>query len=84
MSSGSTAGVNNAGTLGRGSSTVNVNGNTTSGGYNINIIGSTITVTNPCGQQEIKEWGDPHETINGKTADWTEASCPRPRCASYE
>ena len=36
MSSGSAADVNNAGTLGRGTQSVNVNGNTTAGGYTIN------------------------------------------------
>ena len=35
MSSGSVASVNNAGTLGRGTPSVNVNGNTTAGGYTV-------------------------------------------------
>jgi hypothetical protein len=54
MSSGSTASVNNAGTLGRGSSTVNVNGNTSAGGYTIDGAFAPSTVPNPDAISEFK------------------------------
>ncbi|MDZ7637815.1 MAG: carboxypeptidase regulatory-like domain-containing protein [Bryobacterales bacterium] len=54
MSSGSAASVNNAGTLGRGSSSVNVNGNTTSGSYTIDGAYSPSTVPNPDTISEFK------------------------------
>jgi hypothetical protein len=47
MSSGSVASVNNAGTLGRGTASVNVNGNTTAGGYTIDGAFAPSTVPNP-------------------------------------
>jgi hypothetical protein len=47
MSSGSTASVNNAGTLGRGTPNVNVNGNTASGGYTVDGAYAPSTVPNP-------------------------------------
>ncbi|QOY88402.1 carboxypeptidase-like regulatory domain-containing protein [Paludibaculum fermentans] len=54
MSSGSAAGVNNAGTLGRGSSSVNINGNTTAGAYTIDGAYSPSTVPNPDTISEFK------------------------------
>src|SRR5690606_31653536 len=54
MSSGSAASVNNAGTLGRGSSSVNVNGNLTSGSYTIDGAYSPSTVPNPDTISEFK------------------------------
>lgn len=54
MSSGSAADVNNAGTLGRGTSSVNVNGNTTSGAYTIDGAWATSTVPNPDTISEFK------------------------------
>ena len=54
MSSGSAADVNNAGTLGRGTSSVNVNGNTTAGAYTIDGAYSPSTVPNPDSISEFK------------------------------
>lgn len=54
MSSGSAADVNNAGTLGRGTSSVNVNGNTTAGAYTLDGAYSTSTVPNPDAISEFK------------------------------
>jgi hypothetical protein len=54
MSSGSAASVNNAGTLGRGTSSVNVNGNTTAGSYTIDGAYSPSTVPNPDTISEFK------------------------------
>lgn len=46
---------------------------TTSGGYTVNIDGSTINITDPNGQNTVKTWGDPHESVNGThVSDWTE------------
>jgi hypothetical protein len=47
MSSGTVADVNNAGTLGRGTQTVNVNGSTTAGSYTIEGAYAPSTVPNP-------------------------------------
>ena len=54
MSSGSAADVNNAGTLGRGTQSVNVNGNTTAGGYTIDGAWAPSTVPNPDAISEFK------------------------------
>ena len=54
MSSGSAADVNNAGTLGRGTASVNVNGNTTAGAYTIDGAYSPSTVPNPDSISEFK------------------------------
>lgn len=54
MSSGSAADVNNAGTLGRGTSSVNVNGNTSAGGYTIDGAHAPSTVPNPDTISEFK------------------------------
>lgn len=46
---------------------------TTSGGYTVNVNGTTINVTDPDGNTTIKTWGDPHENVNGKhVSDWQE------------
>lgn len=47
MSSGSAADVNNAGTLGRGTRNVNVNGNTSAGAYSLDGAASPSAVPNP-------------------------------------
>lgn len=54
MSSGSAADVNNAGTLGRGTSSVNINGNTTAGAYTIEGATAPSTVPNPDTISEFK------------------------------
>ena len=54
MSSGSAASVNNAGTLGRGTPSVNVNGNTTAGGYTVDGAYAPSTVPNPDAISEFK------------------------------
>lgn len=54
MSSGSAADVNNAGTLGRGTQSVNVNGNTTAGSYTIEGAYAPSTVPNPDTISEFK------------------------------
>jgi len=54
MSSGSTASVNNAGTLGAGSQSVNVNGNTATGTFTVDGAVSTSTVPNPDTISEFK------------------------------
>ena len=54
MSSGSAAGVNNAGVLGAGTQRVNVNGNTASGTYTVDGAASANTVPNPDTISEFK------------------------------
>ncbi len=54
MSSGSAADVNNAGTLGRGTSSVNVNGNSSAGGYTVDGAWAPTTVPNPDSISEFK------------------------------
>ena len=54
MSSGSTASVNNAGLLGAGSQSVNVNGNTAAGAFTIDGAVATTTVPNPDTISEFK------------------------------
>jgi hypothetical protein len=54
MSSGSTASVNNAGMLGAGSQSVNVNGNTATGTYTVDGAASATTVPNPDTISEFK------------------------------
>ena len=54
MSSGTAADVNNAGTLGRGTSTVNVNGSTAAGSYTIEGAYPPSTVPNPDAIAEFK------------------------------
>jgi hypothetical protein len=54
MSSGTAADVNNAGTLGRGTGTVNVNGSTTANSYTIEGAWAPSTVPNPDAIAEFK------------------------------
>ena len=54
MSSGSASDVNNAGTLGRGTQTFNVNGNTTAGTYTVDGAAAGSTVPNPDAISEFK------------------------------
>ena len=54
MASGTVADVNNAGTLGRGTQTVNVNGSTTAGSYTIEGAYAPSTVPNPDAISEFK------------------------------
>jgi hypothetical protein len=54
MSSGTVADVNNAGTLGRGTNTVNVNGSTAAGSYAIDGAYAPSTVPNPDAIAEFK------------------------------
>ncbi len=54
MSSGSVSSANNAGTLGRGTPSVNVNGNTTAGGYTVDGAWAPSTVPNPDAISEFK------------------------------
>jgi hypothetical protein len=54
MSSGSASDVNNAGTLGRGTQTFNVNGNTTAGTYTVDGAAAGNTVPNPDAISEFK------------------------------
>ncbi len=54
MASGSAADVNNAGTLGRGTQSVNVNGSTTAGSYTIDGGYASSTVPNPDTISEFK------------------------------
>ena len=54
MSSGTVADVNNAGTLGRGTQTVNVNGSTAAGSYTIEGAYAPSTVPNPDAIAEFK------------------------------
>jgi len=54
MSSGSASDVNNAGTLGRGTQSFNVNGNTTAGTYTVDGATAGSTVPNPDAISEFK------------------------------
>ncbi|MDE3168315.1 MAG: carboxypeptidase regulatory-like domain-containing protein, partial [Acidobacteriota bacterium] len=54
MTSGSVASPNNAGTLGRGTPSVNVNGNTSAGGYTVDGAWAPSTVPNPDAISEFK------------------------------
>lgn len=71
MSSGSAADVNNAGTLGRGSSSVNVNGNTTSGSYTIDGAYAPSTVPNPDSISEFKIQTSQYDAAFGAMAPST-------------
>ena len=65
MASGSAADVNNAGTLGRGSSSVNINGNTTAGGYTIDGAWAPSTVPNPDAISEFKIQTSQYDAVFG-------------------
>ncbi|MCE1245701.1 MAG: DUF1521 domain-containing protein [Firmicutes bacterium] len=44
----------------------------TTGGYTINVDKTTITITDPNGQNTVETWGDPHQKLNGENVgDWT-------------
>jgi hypothetical protein len=68
MSSGSAADVNNAGTLGRGTQSVNVNGNTTAGGYTIDGAYAPSTVPNPDTISEFKIQTSQYDAVYGAMA----------------
>ncbi len=65
MSSGSAADVNNAGTLGRGTQSVNINGNSTAGGYTIDGAHAPSTVPNPDSISEFKIQTSQYDAIYG-------------------
>lgn len=65
MSSGSAADVNNAGTLGRGTSSVNINGNSTAGGYTIDGAAAPSTVPNPDSISEFKIQTSQYDAMYG-------------------
>lgn len=71
MSSGSAADVNNAGTLGRGTSSVNVNGNTSSGSYTIDGAAAPSTVPNPDTISEFKIQTSQYDAAFGALAPST-------------
>src|SRR3954470_16973987 len=71
MSSGSVASVNNAGTLGRGTPSVNVNGNTTAGGYTVDGAWAPSTVPNPDAISEFKIQTSQNDSMFGAMAPTT-------------
>ncbi len=71
MSSGSAADVNNAGTLGRGSQSVNVNGNTSAGAYTIEGAWAPSTVPNPDTISEFKIQTSQYDAVYGAMAPLT-------------
>jgi hypothetical protein len=68
MSSGSAADVNNAGTLGRGTQSVNVNGNSSAGGYTIDGAYAPSTVPNPDSISEFKIQTSQYDAMFGAMA----------------
>jgi hypothetical protein len=65
MSSGSAADVNNAGTLGRGTRNVNVNGNTSAGSYSLDGAFAPSAVPNPDTISELKIHTSQYDAIYG-------------------
>jgi hypothetical protein len=65
MSSGSAADVNNAGTLGRGTRSVNVNGNTSAGAYTLDGAFSPSAVPNPDTISELKIQTSQYDAVYG-------------------
>ena len=65
MSSGSAADVNNAGTLGRGTRSVNVNGNTSAGAYSLDGSNAPSAVPNPDTISELKIHTSQYDAIYG-------------------
>ncbi len=65
MSSGSAADVNNAGTLGRGTRGVNVNGNTNAGAYSLDGAFAPSAVPNPDTISELKIHTSQYDAIYG-------------------
>jgi hypothetical protein len=46
---------------------------TTSGGYKVNVNGTTVTITDPSGKHTVTHSGDPHEYVDGQhVKDWDE------------
>jgi len=65
MSSGSAADVNNAGTLGRGTRSLNVNGNTSAGAYSLDGSFAPSAVPNPDTISELKIHTSQYDAIYG-------------------
>ncbi|HYW46269.1 MAG TPA: TonB-dependent receptor [Bryobacteraceae bacterium] len=65
MSSGSAADVNNAGTLGRGTRSVNVNGNTSGGAYTLDGAFAPSAVPNPDTISELKIQNSQYDAVYG-------------------
>ena len=65
MSSGSAADVNNAGTLGRGTRNVNVNGNTSAGAYSLDGAFAPSAVPNPDTISELKIHTSQYDAVYG-------------------
>ena len=65
MSSGSAADVNNAGTLGRGTRSVNVNGNTSAGAYTLDGAYAPSAVPNPDTISELKIHTSQYDALYG-------------------
>ena len=65
MSSGSAADVNNAGTLGRGTRGVNVNGNTSAGAYTLDGAYAPSAVPNPDTISELKIHTSQYDAVYG-------------------
>ena len=65
MASGSAADVNNAGTLGRGTRNVNVNGNTTAGAYTLDGAYAPSAVPNPDTIAELKIQTSQYDAVYG-------------------
>lgn len=46
---------------------------TTPGGWQVQVSGSTVTMTDPSGKHTVQEWGDPHEKVDGTAAgNWND------------
>jgi hypothetical protein len=71
LSSGSVASVNNAGTLGRGTPSVNANGNTTTAGYTVDGAWAPSTVPNPDAIAEFKIQASQNDAMFGAMAPTT-------------
>ncbi len=65
MSSGSASDVNNAGTLGRGTRSVNVNGNTSAGSYTLDGAFSPSAAPNPDTASELKVQTSQYDAVYG-------------------
>jgi hypothetical protein len=65
MTSGSAADVNNAGTLGRGTRTMNVNGNTSAGAYSLDGAYAPSAVPNPDTISELKVQTSQYDAVFG-------------------
>jgi hypothetical protein len=65
MTSGSAADVNNAGTLGRGTRSMNVNGNTSAGAYSLDGANAPSAVPNPDTISELKVQTSQYDAVFG-------------------